>query len=135
MAGLLTVTDTADPASRTFTLPPGHDEVLLDRDSLSYMTPLALGVVGMAQALPRVREAFKTGSGVPYETYGADTRHFISWINRPMFVNLLASEWFPRIPGLAERLRSDPPRSRRRCRVWHGVVVDLDRRVDTRRRS
>ena len=61
VAGLLTVTDTADPASRTFTLPPGHDEVLLDRDSLSYMTPLALGVVGMAQALPRVREAFKTG--------------------------------------------------------------------------
>ena len=26
-----------------------------------------------------------------------------------MFVNLLASEWFPRIPGLAERLRSDLP--------------------------
>ena len=62
----------------------------------------------MAQALPRVREAFKTGSGVPYEVYGADPRHFISWINRPMFVNLLASEWFPRVPGSVERLRADP---------------------------
>jgi len=109
VAGLLTVTDAGDPAGRTFTLPPGHDEVLLDRDSLSYMTPLALGVVGLAQALPRVREAFKTGSGVPYEVYGADTRQFISWINRPMFVNLLASEWFPRVPGLVERLQTDPP--------------------------
>jgi hypothetical protein len=85
VAGLLAVSDTADPRSRTFSIPPGHDEVLLDRDSLSYMTPLALGVVGMAQALPRVLEAFQTGSGVRYEAYGADTRHFISWINRPMF--------------------------------------------------
>jgi SAM-dependent methyltransferase len=109
VAGLLAVNDTSDPASRTFSLQPGHDEVLLDRDSLSYMTPMALGVVGMAQALPQVREAFKTGSGVPYEVYGADTRQFISWINRPMFVNLLASEWFPRVPGLVERLRADPP--------------------------
>ncbi len=109
VAGLLAVTDAADPPSRTFSIPPGHDEVLLDRDSLSYMTPLALGVVGMAQALPRVREAFQTGSGVPYEAYGADTRHFISWINRPMFVNLLASEWFPGVTGLVERVQADPP--------------------------
>jgi SAM-dependent methyltransferase len=109
VAGLVASTDAADSSSRTFSIPPGHDEVLLDRDSLSYMTPLALGVVGMAQALPRVREAFRAGSGVPYEVYGADTRHFISWINRPMFVNMLASEWFPRVPGLVERLQADPP--------------------------
>ncbi len=109
VAGLLAVNDTGDAASRTFSIPPGHDEVLLDRDSLNYMTPMALGVVGMAQALAQVREAFITGSGVPYEAYGADTRQFIGWINRPMFVNLLASEWFPSIPGLVERLRADPP--------------------------
>jgi SAM-dependent methyltransferase len=108
VAGLLVVNDAADRSSRMFSIPPGHDEVLLDRDSLSYMTPLALGVVGLAQALPQVREAFMTGSGVPYEVYGADTRHFISRINRPMFVNLLASEWFPRVPGLVERLGADP---------------------------
>ncbi len=109
VAGLLAVDDTGDAATRTFSIPPGHEEVLLDRDSLNYMTPMALGVVGMAQALPQVREAFTTGSGVPYEAYGADTRQFIAWINRPMFVNLLASEWFPRIPGLVERLGADPP--------------------------
>ncbi len=108
VAGLLAVDGRADAAARTFSLPPGHDEVLLDRDSLNYLTPMALGVVGMARALPEVREAFRTGSGVPYEAYGADTRHFISWANRPMFVNLLASEWFPAIPGLVERLRADP---------------------------
>jgi len=109
VAGLLAVDDTGDPATRTFSIPPGHDEVFLDRDSLSYMTPFALGVVGMAQALPQVREAFVTGSGVPYEAYGADTRQFIGWANRPMFVNLLASEWFPGVPGLVDRLQADPP--------------------------
>lgn len=109
VAGLLDVDDTGDASTRRFSLPPGHDEVLLDHESLSFMTPMALGIVGMAQALPRVREAFTAGSGVPYEAYGADTRDFISWINRPMFVQLLASEWFPRVPGLVDRLRADPP--------------------------
>lgn len=108
VAGLLAVDGNAE-GSRKFSIPPGHDEVLLDRDSLNYLTPFALGVVGIAQALPRVRQAFITGSGVPYEAYGADTRQFIGWANRPMFVNLLASAWFPAVPGLTERLEADPP--------------------------
>ena len=109
VAGILAAGDQADPAERTFSLPAGHDEVLLDGDSLSYVLPMALGVVGVAQALPRVRDAFRTGGGVPYEAYGADTRHFIAGANRPMFVNLLATEWFPAVPGLAQRLAADPP--------------------------
>ena len=47
--------------AETFIIFSGATGPGTDRDSLSYMTPLALGVVGMAQALPRVREAFKTG--------------------------------------------------------------------------
>jgi len=109
VAGILAADEGGDHTTRTFSVPPGHDEVLLHRDSLSYMTPMALGVVGMAQALPQVREAFTTGSGVPYEAYGDETRHFIGGINRPMFVNLLAGEWFPAVPGLVERLHADPP--------------------------
>lgn len=109
VAGILAVDGGEDHATRRFSMPPGHDEVLLDRDSLHYMTPLALGVVGMAGALPDVRRAFATGAGVPYGAYGEDTRHFIGGINRPMFVNLLASEWFPAVPGLVERLGADPP--------------------------
>lgn len=110
VAGILAVDDTVGEAGRRrFSIPAGHEEVLLDRDSLNFMVPFALGVVGMAQALPLVRDAFTTGSGVPYEAYGTDTRHFIGWANRPMFVNLLASEWFPAVPGLVDRLRAAPP--------------------------
>jgi SAM-dependent methyltransferase len=109
VARLIAVDDTGDAATRRYSIPPGHDEVFLDRDSLSYMTPFALGLVGMAQAMPKVRDAFTSGAGVPYEAYGADTRDFISRINRPMFLNLLATEWFPGVAGLVDRLHADPP--------------------------
>jgi hypothetical protein len=52
-------------------------------------------VVGIAQALPQVIEAFRGGGGVPYEAYGADVRAGIARLNRPMFVNQLAAEWIP----------------------------------------
>ncbi len=109
VAGILeVVAEARDPRGRRFGLSDAHAEVLLDRDSLSYM-PVALGVVGVARALPLVLEAFRTGGGVPYASYGADLREFISRINRPMFLNLLTQEWFPAVPGLVERLQADPP--------------------------
>ena len=39
-----------------------------------------------------------------------------------MFVNLLATEWFPSVPGLVQRLRCRPARHGRRCRVRHRRV-------------
>jgi len=107
VTGMLTAAGD-DGDTRRFALPPGHADVLVTDDSLSLMSPLALGVVGVAQALPLVLTAFRTGGGVPYEAYG-DMRTCISRINRPMFVNLLAGEWFPGVPGLVDRLHADPP--------------------------
>ncbi len=109
VARILTADDEPEPGRRRFSLPGGHAEVLCDDDNLASMAPLSLGVVGLARALPAVLEAFRTGRGVPYAAYGSDLRRCISRINRPMFVNLLASDWFPRVPGLVERLEADPP--------------------------
>ena len=110
VAGILGVDDASAPADRRrFSLSPGHAEVLVNEDSLSFLAPLSQGVVSLAQALPKVLDAFSGGGGVPFEAYGTDIRRFISRLNRPMFLSLLATEWFPKIPGLAERLRSDPP--------------------------
>jgi SAM-dependent methyltransferase len=113
-ARILDVDDPGDPgdgngADRRYSLSPGHAEVLVDADNLSYLSPLALGVVSVAQTLPRVLDAFRTGDGVPFDAYGPDIRHFISRVNRPMFLHLLASEWFPQVPGLVERLEAAPP--------------------------
>ncbi len=109
VAGILGADDATDADQRRFSLPPGHAEVLLDGDSLSFLAPIASGVVSLAQTLPLVLRAFRSGGGVSFDAFGQDIRHFISRINRPMFLNLLASDWFPKVPGLAERLGADPP--------------------------
>lgn len=108
VAGIVAVDSAKSGESRRFSMPEGHAEVLLDEESLSYLAPLALGVVGVARAAPDVLDAFRTGKGIPYSAYGDDVRGFISRINRPMFLKLLGREWFPGVPGLVERLEADP---------------------------
>jgi 2-polyprenyl-3-methyl-5-hydroxy-6-metoxy-1,4-benzoquinol methylase len=130
VAGVVEVAEDpgGDGAQRRYRLPEGHAEVLLDRDSLSYMAPLALGATGIARTLPEVLDAFRGGGGVPYEAYGPDLRGCISLLNRPMFVHQLTREWLPALPALHARLQADPP-----ARVadvgcgtgWSGIAIAL----------
>ena len=110
VAGILDVFDTGNSATCRFSLPAGHDEALTDRDSLAYMAPFARMVVGMTLPLPALLDAYRNGGGVPYPDYGADTREGIADTNRVMFINQLASEWFPALPDIHQRLQdSDQP--------------------------
>jgi methyltransferase family protein/winged helix-turn-helix protein len=104
VAGILT----ADAEPR-FSLPGGHAEVLTDADSTNFLAPLPLGIVSVASIMPELMEAFRTGGGVPYEAYGADMRSNIADGNRPGFLNLLGTQWFPAVPELDARLRAEPP--------------------------
>jgi len=110
VAGVVEVAEDPDgEAARRYRLPAGHAEVLLDGDSESYMAPLTRGVASVARTIPAVLEAFRSGSGVPYEDYGPDLRASIALLNRPMFLNQLASRWLPALPALRARLQADPP--------------------------
>ena len=109
VAGILRVALDGSGGTRQYELPAGHAEVLLDENSLSYMAPLASLFVGAMKPLDQVLAAFRTGAGVEYADYGEDLRRGIARINRPMFLNLLAQEWFPQVPGLADRLGAQPP--------------------------
>jgi 2-polyprenyl-3-methyl-5-hydroxy-6-metoxy-1,4-benzoquinol methylase len=104
VAGILT----AD-AEHRFSIPAGHAEVLTDADSTSFLAPLPLGIVSVASIMPELMEAFRTGGGVPYEAYGADMRSNIADGNRPGFLKLLGTQWFPAVPELDARLRAEPP--------------------------
>lgn len=107
VAGVLdVVSDEDDGAVRRFRLSPEVAEVLTDRDSLNFLAPLGTMVVSVAQTIPSVLEAFRTGGGVPYAEYGADVRTGIANLNRPMFLTQLGAEWIPAMPDIAERLRS-----------------------------
>ena len=100
----------ADPvADRRYALPAGHDEVLLDAGSLNHMAPMAQLVVACALPIHAVLEAFRTGDGVPYADYGADLHEGQARFTQPLFDNLLATDWFPAVATIHDRLNGDPP--------------------------
>ncbi len=107
VAGLIEVDEASKPAKeRRYTLPDAHAEVLLDRDSPSYMAAFARMMAGLVRPLPQVMEAFRTGEGVAYATFDVDFLAGQGEMNRVQFVNSLASEWMPALPDVHERLRS-----------------------------
>jgi SAM-dependent methyltransferase len=94
---------------RGFYLPEGHDEVLANPESLDYMAPLAQILAGAVRPLPQLADAFRAGDGIPYEDFGRDLYEGQARLNRAPFLQLLGQEWLPTIPGLRDRLESDPP--------------------------
>lgn len=110
VTGILEVDDPhATPSARRYSLPMGHAEVLLDRDSLNYLAPLGRFTIGVLTGLPKLLQAFREGGGVAYPDYGVDAREGQADVNRTMFVNLLGSQWLPAIPDIHTRLQADPP--------------------------
>jgi SAM-dependent methyltransferase len=106
--GVLDVFDDSAGGQR-FQLPAGHDEALLDQDSLNYVAPFGRFLLGCLRPMDALLEAYRTGDGVPYGDYGVDLHEGQSAFTRPMFVKLLAQEWLPSIPDVHERLLADPP--------------------------
>jgi 2-polyprenyl-3-methyl-5-hydroxy-6-metoxy-1,4-benzoquinol methylase len=103
------VNPTASADERRFALSDGHAEVLLDRDSLSYMAPLTRLMLSTANTLPRVIDAFRSGGGVAWSEFGDDAREGQADGYRPIYMNLLGREWLPAVPALDVRLRAAPP--------------------------
>jgi 2-polyprenyl-3-methyl-5-hydroxy-6-metoxy-1,4-benzoquinol methylase len=110
MTGILEAVDPdVSDTERRYALPAGHHEVLLDAGSLNHMAPMAQLVVACALPIHAVIEAFRTGDGVPYADYGADLHEGQARFTKPLFDSLLASEWFPAVPSIHDRLDGDPP--------------------------
>ena len=110
VVGILEVEDAnVEAKSRRFRLPQGHAEVLVERESLNYLAPLAQIVVGATYPLGSVLEAYRTGRGVSYGDYGVDLREGQAGMNRAAFLRLLGTEWLPSISDVHARLQAHPP--------------------------
>jgi 2-polyprenyl-3-methyl-5-hydroxy-6-metoxy-1,4-benzoquinol methylase len=110
VTGLLDVEDPGqEQGRRRYTLPAGHDEVLLDGDSLNYLAYVGRFAAALGQATPRLLEAFRTGGGVSWAEFGEDARVGQAEQNRPIFLHLLGNEWLPQVPDVDARLRATPP--------------------------
>jgi 2-polyprenyl-3-methyl-5-hydroxy-6-metoxy-1,4-benzoquinol methylase len=106
VGGVLDVDDVAaDPDARRYTLPDGHEAVLLDPESRWLVAPLARFVVGTAATMPALLDAYRSGGGVDWADYGPDIVEAQEAINRPQFHHLVG-DWIAAMPDIDARLRS-----------------------------
>jgi SAM-dependent methyltransferase len=126
VAGLLTVDDAARHAGeRVYTLPADHAPVLtLSDDPLSMVALAALPLGGVARALPRLLDAYRTGEGVPDDEFGDDWRNGHSGANRALFAHSLVP-WIRRfLPEIDGRLRDGARVADVACGAgWAGIAL------------
>jgi SAM-dependent methyltransferase len=106
VCGFLEVDDATAPSNeRRFVLPAGHEEVFVDGDSLSYLTPVARMFVAAVERMPSLLEAYRTGGGVGWSSFGPDMSEGQEAGNRPSYLAFLG-EWIETgLPSIHERLR------------------------------
>jgi SAM-dependent methyltransferase len=110
VAGILEVEDASVQAlDRRFRLPAGHAEVLVERESMNYLAPLAQLAVGVTRPLGPLLDAYRNGGGVPLAQYGTDFVEGQAGINRAAFLYELGTEWLPSVPDVHARLQAGPP--------------------------
>ena len=107
-AGIVRALD-ASAADPRFQLPKGHAEVLLDRDSLSYGAPLICSLMVLTPVMDALALAFRTGGGVPWESYRGEARDAVGDSNRALYLRVMSQEWLPAIPVVQRRLTAAPP--------------------------
>ena len=110
VAAILEVEDEqAEALTRRYRLPTGHREVLVERESLNYLAPLAQITVGAVYPIHAVLAAYRNGGGVSFGEYGVDLREGQAGMNRNLFLYELGQKYLPAIPDLHARLLTDPP--------------------------
>ena len=110
VSGILQVENAErDAKARRFRMPAGHAEVLVDRDSLNYLAPLAQLLAGAVYPLESILNAYRNGGGVPYADYGRDMFEGQASMNRAMFLKQLGAEWLAAIPDVHSRFEANPP--------------------------
>jgi 2-polyprenyl-3-methyl-5-hydroxy-6-metoxy-1,4-benzoquinol methylase len=108
ISGVADVDDaTAAPEDRTFTLPPAHAEVLLNQRSAFYAAPLADWTAAVPVVLPRLMEAYRTGSGLAWGDFGEIVLDGQAAFNRPLFQHTLAGNLATHLPDVDARLKAE----------------------------
>ncbi len=88
-----------------FALPADHAEVLLDPEALDGVGGVVQLQLACLTLVPRLREAYKTGNGIPFADYGGDMIEGQASSTRPVFAAELGT-WFAAIPDISARLET-----------------------------
>jgi ubiquinone/menaquinone biosynthesis C-methylase UbiE len=95
-----------DPSTNTFSLSEEHAIVFCNRDNIAYTIPFVYWIPSLSSAMDKLLEAFKTGKGISYSSYGTDLLFAQGEGNRPMFVNDIA-KWISSMPDIENKLKSE----------------------------
>jgi SAM-dependent methyltransferase len=104
IAGLVSA-DGDDLDTARFVLADGVRETLVEETHPAYLGGLPFAASAVGGVLQSVVEAFRSGAGVPYSAYGPEAVIAQAALNRPAFVNSLATEWLPAVPDVLARLQ------------------------------
>ncbi len=107
----------------TFELPAEHALALSVVDSPTYIVGGAEIVTGYFLSLDQLAHAFRTDGGLAYGDLPSCTSHGIERFFRTAYVNQLAQQWFPAVPGLVAKLESGARVADVGC--GHGVATML----------
>jgi SAM-dependent methyltransferase len=102
VAGYLTF----DEPAATYALAPGARTALADEGNPLFVAGAYQNLLGLLAVLDDVTDAFRSGEGVPYAEYPADTFEGMARLTAPAHEHALVERWLPLVPGIEERLRA-----------------------------
>jgi len=95
-----------DPAAEAFVMTAEQAAVLADEDSPAFVGGALQFTTPSKYPIPRLIECFKDGGGLAYDTLGEHIPCGIERFFRPGYINFLAQDWLPAIPGLKDKLEA-----------------------------
>ncbi|GGC56328.1 methyltransferase domain-containing protein [Hoyosella rhizosphaerae] len=101
VCGYVEVDDPATPEDqRRYTLPPEHEAVLVDEDSLYFVAPFGQLAAAVGKHSDELLHAYRAGGGVSWATLGHDAREGQAAANRPLFLGPLVPDYLSKIPAV-----------------------------------
>ena len=90
--------------SDTFSMTPEQAFVFANRSSPFYLAPAFAIATSLADNLPAVKEAFKSGEGVPWGAESPCLSCMTAEFFRPGYENNVMQAWLPALEGVVEKL-------------------------------
>jgi SAM-dependent methyltransferase len=95
-----------DPQTKSYTLPPEHALVLSNENSPYFMPGAFELMAASVRDEPKIREAFRSGSGVGWHEHNHGVFDGCERFFRPGYVANLVSSWIPALDGVEEKLQA-----------------------------
>jgi SAM-dependent methyltransferase len=95
-----------DATTRRFRLPPEHALALADETSPYFLCGAFQGMTSLVRDEPKIRAAFRSGSGVGWHEHHHDLFEGTERFFRTSYNAHLIGEWVPALDGVEDRLKT-----------------------------